>query len=123
MLAAAKEPQPKPYVIWEVYAGMGRITQKVNELKKQALNVKAENFILATGWDFSKRSGQLNQLLRKFRDEEPDEVFLSPECKLWSSLQEVAASKSAEARERLIVKRQQNHEHGNPIGAPTSNIS
>ena len=77
MLAEAKEPQPKPYVIWEVYAGMGRITQKVSELKKQALNVKAEKFILATGWDFSKRSDQLNQLLRKFRDEEPDEVFLT----------------------------------------------
>ena len=54
MLAEAKEPQPKPYVIWEVYAGMGRITQKVSELKKQALNVKAEKFILATGWDFSQ---------------------------------------------------------------------
>lgn len=109
MLAEAKEPQPKPYVIWELYAGMGRITQKVNDLRKQGFNVKAEKFSLATGWDFSKRSDQL-KLLRRLRDEEPDEVFMSPECKLWSSLQELAAAKSAEAREKLIVRRQQNHD-------------
>ena len=109
MMAEAKELQPKPYVIWELYAGTGRITQKVNDLRRQGFNVKAEKFSLATGWDFSKRSDQL-KLLRKLRDEEPDEVFMSPECKLWSSLQELAASKSAEARQRLIVKRQINHD-------------
>ena len=109
MLAEGKEPQPRPYVIWEVYAGTGRITQRVNELKRQGFNVKAEKFGYATGWDFSKRSDQL-KLLRRLRDEEPDEVFLSPDCKLWSSLQELAASKSTEARERLIVKRQHNHD-------------
>ena len=109
MLAEGKEPQSKPYVIWEVYAGTGRITQRVNELKRQGFNVKAEKFGFATGWDFSKRSDQL-KLLRRLRDEEPDEVFLSPDCKLWSSLQELAASKSTEAREKLIVKRQHNHD-------------
>lgn len=74
MLAEAKEPQSKPNVIWEVYAGMGRIAQKVNELKKQAFNVKGEKFSHATGWDFSKRSDQL-KLLRKLRDEEPDASY------------------------------------------------
>eukprot|EP00434_Breviolum_minutum_P039726 symbB.v1.2.035289.t1/scaffold4713.1/size41565/3 len=85
MMAEAKELQPKPYVIWELYAGTGRITQKVNDLRRQGFTMK-------------------------LRDEEPDEVFMSPECKLWSSLQELAASKSAEARQRLIVKRQINHD-------------
>ena len=109
MLAEGREPQPKPYVIWEIYAGTGRITQRINDLKNQGFNVKAEKFGLATGWDFSKRSDQM-KLLRRLRDEEPDEVFLSPDCKLWSNLQELTASKSAEARQRLIVKRQQHHD-------------
>jgi len=43
-------------------------------------------------------------------DEEPDDVHLSPECRLWSSLQELTASRSEEARQFLINARTVNHD-------------
>jgi len=97
------------YKVWEVYAGAGRITQRIEKMRVGGANIKGEKFSLATGWDFSKRSDQL-RFLRRLRDEEPDEVFMSPECRLWSSLQELSASRSEEARQKLIALRQEDHD-------------
>ena len=109
MLAEASRPREKVYLIWEVYAGRGRITQRIETMRVGGANIKGEKFSLATGWDFSKKSDQL-KFLRRLRDEEPDEVFLSPECRLWSMLQELSASRSDQARQDLIAKRQDDHD-------------
>ncbi len=109
MLAEASRPRDKVYTVWEVYSGAGQSMQRIETMRLGGANVKGEKFSLATGWDFSKRSDQL-RFLRRLRDEEPDEVFLSPECRLWSSLQELSASRSEQARQDLIAMRQKDHD-------------
>ena len=102
MLAEASKPRDKVYTVWEVYSGAGRITQRIETMRLGGANIKGEKFSLATGWEL--------RFLRRLRDEEPDEVFLSPECRLWSSLQELSASRSEQARQDLIARRQEDHD-------------
>ncbi len=109
LLAEASRPRDKVYTVWEVYSGAGRITQRIEKMRLGGANIKGEKFSLATRWDFSKRNDQL-RFLRRLRDKEPDEVFLSPDCRVWSSLQELSASLSNKAREDLIAKRQEDHD-------------
>ena len=48
--------------------------------------------------------------LRRLREEEPDDVMISPECRLWSRLQELTANKSPKALQFLVDARQENHD-------------
>ena len=48
-------------------------------------DVDVMRFGLEDGWDFSKASHR-KQLLRLADDLEPDEIFMSPKCTLWSRM-------------------------------------
>ena len=64
----------KTKLIWEIYAGAGRIT----ECAQQA-GARVERFGLLDGWDFSKSSHR-RALIQKAAQDEPDEIFMSPRC-------------------------------------------
>ena len=65
-------------------------------------------FGLDTGWDFDDPSHR-RALLRRLRDEAPDEVFLAPTCGPWSQMQNLAAQTVSE-REALQELRQWHHD-------------
>eukprot|EP00435_Cladocopium_sp_Y103_P061657 s1590_g23.t1 len=67
----------------QVYARAGRIT----ELAQQA-GACVERFGLQDGWDFSQSSHR-RALIRKAAQEEPNEIFISPRCILWSPMQNI----------------------------------
>ena len=100
------EREERKVKIWEVFAGKGRLTKTLQDKYPM---VDAERFSLDDGWDFQK-PGDRKKFLKKLREEEPDSVMLAPPCKLWSQLQELAASKSEEAREDLRLKREEDHD-------------
>ena len=52
--------------------------------------MQVERFGLDNGWDFDDPKHR-RELLRRLRDEQPDEVLLAPSCKLWSQMQNLAA--------------------------------
>ena len=103
--AQAHEPARKEHVVWEVYAGRGRLSEEVNKLE----GCSARKFGIEQGWDFSRPKDR-KSFIKLLIDEEPDDVHLSPECRLWSPLQELAASRSEEARQFLIDSRTVNHD-------------
>eukprot|EP00438_Fugacium_kawagutii_P036012 Skav228978 [mRNA] locus=scaffold671:258922:260674:- [translate_table: standard] len=82
LLMQSKNPPRKTHVVWEVYAGRGRLTDCVNGMP----HCRAERFGPAEGWDFS-RPADRRLFLRRLREEEPDDIHMSPECRLWSPLQ------------------------------------
>ena len=43
-------------------------------------------------------------------EEEPEEVVLSPECRLWSPMQELAANRSPGAKQYLVDARKIDHD-------------
>ena len=92
--------------IWEVFAGKGRVTKILQEKYPM---VEAERFSLLDGWDFQEAEHR-KKFLRKLREDEPDSVLLSPPCRLWSQLQELAASRSEEARDGLRLRREEDHD-------------
>lgn len=100
------EHEERKIKIWEVFAGTGRVTKTLQEKYPM---VTAERFSVEDGWDFYKAEDR-KRFLKKMREEEPDSILMSPPCKLWSQLQELAASKSEEAREILRLKREEDHE-------------
>ena len=71
-------------------------------------NVEAEVFSLHTGWDLTDRKVQA-KFLDRVREEEPDEILMAPMCRLWSQMQELSASRSPEARQKLVELRRQDH--------------
>jgi len=84
LVALARDGAPaKTKLIWEVYAGAGRIT----ECAQQA-GARVESFGLLGGWDFSKASHR-RALVQKAAQDEPDEIFMSPRCTLWSPMQNI----------------------------------
>ena len=91
--------------VWEVYVGRGRVTEC---LRKRG-DVDTEIFSYQTGWDFD-RAKDRTAFLRRLRQEEPDEVLITPACKLWSSLQELSASRSDERKKKLINLRKEDHD-------------
>lgn len=105
LIYSAQDPPQKQHVVWEVYAGRGRVSEEVNKFH----NCKAVRFGLKDGWDFS-RPADRRRFLAKLKEEEPDDVMLSPMCKLWSPLQELTASRSLEARRFLVDARAHDHE-------------
>ena len=105
LVYSAQDPPQKQHVVWEIYAGRGRVSEQVNEFE----NCKAVRFGLKDGWDFS-RPADRRKFLAKLKAEEPDDVLLSPVCKLWSPLQELTANRSPEARKFLVDARKFDHD-------------
>ena len=91
--------------VWEVYVGRGR----VSECLRARGDCEVEVFSYQTGWDFDKPKDRA-AFLRKLKAEEPDEVLITPACRLRSSLQELSASRSGEARKELMRKRLKDHD-------------
>ena len=94
----------KPYVLWEVYAGEGRITRTANRRD----NLKGERFSREDGWDFDKAAHR-RAFLRRLREEKPDAVMWSPVCTLWSNLQELANATNPARQATLETRRLEDH--------------
>ena len=101
---SAASPQD-PYVIWEVYAGEGRITKTANR-REDCVGIR---FSKEDGWDFSNPAHR-RAFFRKQNKEKPDAVIYSPVCKLWSPMQELNRTKSVVYAANLEIKRQEDHE-------------
>ena len=86
------QPQPRPCIIWEIYAGASRTSQIA-----EALGCETRVFGYETGWDFDIASHR-RALLDMIDDEMPDEIFLAPRCGLWSRMQAINA-KTPERKE------------------------
>ena len=95
--------EPKPRVLWEVYCGGARLSKVA-----QSMGMMVEEFSYSTGWDFDLREHQ-NQFLQRLRAEMPDELFLAPECKLWSQMQNITA-RTEEQQVELQQQRQEHHD-------------
>ena len=96
------QPPEHRRVLWEVYCGKARTGQIAEEL-----GMKVERFSLETGWDFNLKSHQ-QQFLQRLDEEEPDEVLLAPECKVWSRMQTLACRTPAQ-QEALVARREHHH--------------
>ena len=92
-------------VIWEIFVGEGRTTEALQEYP----HVEVEIFSLQTGWNFEMATHR-RQLLRRVREEAPDEVLMAPMCRLWSPLQELNAAQSDDYKLQLIQDRKENHD-------------
>ena len=104
MRAEAQCPGSRPRMVWEVYAGRGRVS---DEVEKQG--GISEKFGLQQGWDFSRPTDR-KKFIKRLVKEQPDELMISPECRLWSPLQELTASKSEGARQFLVECRKHHHD-------------
>ena len=97
----AREHQPeRQRLVWEVYAGEGRLSSTL----EQSGTVRVMRFGLEDGWDLSRASHR-KQLLRLCDELEPDEIFMSPKCTLWSRMQNINIRSEADAEE-LKMKRE-----------------
>ena len=81
----------KTPVVWEVYVGAGRLSTEVSKL-----GAHVERFGLNEGWDFSL-STHRRAFLHKIDTDEPDEMFMSPKCTLWSPMQNINIKCAADA--------------------------
>ena len=97
------QPQPRPRIIWEIYAGTSRTSQIA-----EALGCETRVFGYETGWDFDIASHR-RALLDMIDDEMPDEIFLAPRCGLWSRMQAINA-KTPERKDLLQQQRQLHHD-------------
>ena len=104
VLAARDHRPPRRRLVWEVYVGEGRVTSFL----QQSGEVDVMRFGLADGWDFN-RAAHRKQLLRLCDDLEPDEIFMSPRCKLWSRMQNINVHCS-EDQQDLDLRREVDHE-------------
>ena len=96
-----REHQPeRQRLVWEVYAGEGRLSSTL----EQSGTVRVMRFGLEDGWDLSRASHR-KQLLRLCDELEPDEIFMSPKCTLWSRMQNIDIRSEADAEE-LKLKRE-----------------
>ena len=92
----------RPRVLWEVYCGEARVA-KIAE----SMGMTVECFGPNTGWDFDDPEHQ-RAFLERQRDEMPDEVYISPDCRLWSEMQNLAARTESQQLE-LYNKRARHH--------------
>ena len=97
------ETQTVQRVLWEVYSGMGRTSEIAS-----TLGMHVETFSLDNGWDFDCLEHQF-ALLQKLEQEMPDEILISPVCKLWSRMQALACQ-TEEQKENLRCQRQWHHD-------------
>ena len=103
VMMARRNAPSKQKVVWEVYSGEGQLSKEVSRQ-----GAKVERFGLATGWDFNKASHR-KALLDRARVEEPDEIFMSPRCTLWSPMQNINIH-SEEDAEVLQERRERDHD-------------
>ena len=103
VMMARRNAPVRQKLVWEVYSGEGQLTK---ELDRQG--ARTERFGLANGWDFSKASHR-KALLDKARADEPDEIFMSPKCTLWSPMQNINIHNDEDA-EILQERRERDHE-------------
>ena len=100
----ARAPQKqRRKLIFEVYAGAGRLSKWAEKFGAEVMTFGSSN-----GWDFS-RAAHRKQLVRLVEDLEPDEIFMSPKCTLWSSMQNINVRSEEDAAE-LEEARQFDHE-------------
>eukprot|EP00435_Cladocopium_sp_Y103_P060878 s209_g22.t1 len=94
--------QVRPRVLWEVYCGEARVA-KIAE----SMGMIVECFGPDTGWDFDDPEHQ-RLFLERQRAEMPDEVYISPDCRLWSQMQNLAA-RSEDQKLNLYHNRMEHH--------------
>ena len=97
------QSQPRPRIVWEVYAGASRTSQLA-----EALGCDVQVFGYDTGWDFDIASHR-TAFLQLMDEVLPDEVFLAPRCGLWSRMQAINAT-TDEKKELLTQQRQLHHD-------------
>ena len=90
-------------VLWEICGGSSRVAEMA-----AVYGLHVERFGLDTNWDFDNPSHR-RELLRRLRDEAPDEVLLSPTCGPWSQMQNLAAQ-TDDQRAALQELRQWHHD-------------
>jgi len=96
--SSVDQSRPRPRRVWEVFAGKARASRYLKEL-----GAEVTTFGLETGWGFSLLDHQ-RAFMQKLSAEEPDEVFLSPMCGLWSAMQEINAVRHPGYAERPRVQ-------------------
>ena len=84
--------------------GEGRTTDALQAYDR----VEVEIFSLQTGWNFMKPSHR-SQVLRRLREEQPDEVLMAPMCRLWSPMPKLNCAQSDDYLIQLIQARKENH--------------
>ena len=90
--------------MWEVFAGKGQTSAEARKL-----GARVETFSKKTdGTSKGPKNGR--KFLARLQEEEPDEVLLSPTCKLWSPLQELSLAAHPERRSRLQALRRLDHD-------------
>ena len=102
-VTAELHEEPRPRLIWEVYAGRARLSEKAEEL-----GCLTEVFGFETGWDFDLASHR-SCFLQRLLEELPDEVYLAPKCGLWSKMQAITAT-TMDRQQRLHDLRQRHHD-------------
>ena len=70
--------------------------------------MNVETFSLDNGWNFDIVEHQF-AFMQKLEQEMPDEVLISPVCKLWSQMQALAC-RTLEQKENLKWERQWHHD-------------
>lgn len=92
----------RPPIFWEFYCGGARVS-KIAE----SMGMLVEEFSYETGWDFNQKEHQ-SSFFERLRTEMPDEVYLAPDCHLWSQMQNLAA-RTEDQQLRLIQSRTEHH--------------
>ena len=69
----------RPRILWEVYCGKARTAQMA-----ETLGMETRCFSYETGWDFERLDHQ-EEFLRLLDEENPDELLVAPECKLYGA--------------------------------------
>ena len=100
--AEIHKPKERPRALWEVYCGHGRTSQLA-----ETMGMEVRVFSYETGWDFDNPLHR-SQFLALLSQEMPDELFLAPECKLWSVMQNINA-RDEKQREKLKIYRDHHH--------------
>ena len=77
------QPHPRKKLIWEVYSGTGLLGEQAERLGADVMR-----FGLNNGWDFSKLAHR-KRLMELAYELEPDEIYMSPKCTLWSPMQAI----------------------------------
>ena len=91
-------------LVWEVFAGKGRLTAS---LKCQG--AVTEPFSTKEGWNL-RRAKDRKKFLRRLRHEEPDEVVITPHSRLWSPTLEKQLATAPGGWAQLCRQRQQDHD-------------
>ena len=100
----ARDPaQPRKKLIWEVYSGTGLLGETA-----ELMGAEVMRFGLHNGWDFTKSSHR-RQLLQMADELEPDEIYMSPKCTLWSQMQAINIHNDADWQD-LQERRHYDHE-------------